>query len=292
MDSKIKQILGNLVVQEFEGMENLQSDSKGTQENINLYGLSQFVTSVMNEENLNERFLAELFATYDSKKQVARISGRVLNVNKDALAAALNFPHIDVDDVVDEDEYKRFLHLFVCTFMYVNPGVMVGSTLQKIHDALVMCGHPELFDFARFMWALVESEILQGDKIKECYYGRHMQCLIRSQHPDLFANPGVAHMDDDDDDDDDDDEEEEEEEVDDDDDDDDDEDEDEDDDDDDDDDDEEEEEEVIYVDDDDDYDDVYKYDVFDDIFYDDDDDEDDANDADEKKTKQPEESQV
>ena len=46
----------------------LQLGSEEIQEKLNLYGSSQFIQTMLNEEDVNERFLAELIATYTIQK--------------------------------------------------------------------------------------------------------------------------------------------------------------------------------------------------------------------------------
>ncbi|KAE9456078.1 hypothetical protein C3L33_12028, partial [Rhododendron williamsianum] len=47
-------------------------------------------------------------------------------------------------------------------------------------------GHPEKVDWAGLIWFMVEKELNQGNKLKECYYASHLQHLIRSQREELF----------------------------------------------------------------------------------------------------------
>ncbi|GKD40244.1 hypothetical protein Tco_1260451, partial [Tanacetum coccineum] len=95
--------------------------------------------------------LVELVSNYNPEKKNSFVSGSSIDVSKKHLAKALKLPLAKKPEI---------------------------SFIEVYSD--------ERWAFGENGCSSVEKELTQGEKLVDCYYASHLQCLIKSQYPYLF----------------------------------------------------------------------------------------------------------
>ncbi|KAK9065282.1 hypothetical protein SSX86_016665 [Deinandra increscens subsp. villosa] len=147
------------------------------------------------DRSIRTDLLVQLIVNYDPKKRCSYVNDKRIKVNRADLVRALKLPgskqdkrshRVDLDSEVFSDEAIGFIEDFVFNWMllheesWVMPAEIVNWT-RCIRD-----GHPEKLDPGSLIWYKVEKELIQGEKLVDCYYASHLQCLIRSQQSEFF----------------------------------------------------------------------------------------------------------
>ncbi|KAK1412348.1 hypothetical protein QVD17_33525 [Tagetes erecta] len=152
-------------------------------------GLFEF-SKIEFDRSIRTDLIVQLIVNYDSKKRSSYVNGKRIYVNRADLARALKLDckvdEVDLGCDVYTDEEIGFIEDFVFNWLllheeaWVMPKVIVNWT-RCIRD-----GHPEKLDSASLVWYKVEKELRQKVKLVDSYYASHLQCLIRSQHGEVF----------------------------------------------------------------------------------------------------------
>ncbi|KAK3043340.1 hypothetical protein RJ639_002642 [Escallonia herrerae] len=154
-------------------------------------GLWDFVHIEFNR-TVRVDLIAQLVASYDQKSRCSYVNDFRINVNRADLARALKLPPVkkekgsamegvDLDWEPFSDESTAFLEDFVSNWVLLHedtwmmPGEVMNWTLA------VKDGHPEKVDWSSLFWIMVEKELMQGEKLGDCYYASHLQYLIKFQ---------------------------------------------------------------------------------------------------------------
>ncbi|CAH9116686.1 unnamed protein product [Cuscuta europaea] len=155
-------------------------------------GLWQFVNVEFNQK-VDVDLIAQLVATYDPKLRRGIVNGLTIRVSRVDFARAFGLPlrikkkkKKGVRNETLSDEVIGFIEDFLSIWMVLcdDTCLLPNTVLRCIR--LVKDGKPEMVDWASLLWYMVEKELAQGDKLEDCYYAVHLQCVIKSQHREAF----------------------------------------------------------------------------------------------------------
>ncbi|WVZ79926.1 LOW QUALITY PROTEIN: hypothetical protein U9M48_027448 [Paspalum notatum var. saurae] len=161
-------------------------------------GLLDFALLDLHSAAPRSDLLAPLIAYYDSGNKRSFIGGVRVSVSRHDLTRALSLPSKPVAGAAAPAD--------------VDPAAVVAAVMQLLHDHVLLPfqgdeddisilpqevaaaqeavreGNAHRVDWAGLIWGLVEKEILELPKRDDgvCYYGPHLQRLIRFQKPHLF----------------------------------------------------------------------------------------------------------
>ncbi|XP_058208613.1 uncharacterized protein LOC131321723 [Rhododendron vialii] len=160
-------------------------------------GLWDFVHIEFDRE-VRVDLIAQLIANYESRSSY--VNGLRVAVNRADLGRAFKLPvkkekgggsvsseAVDLDsEAVVTEESIGFVEDFVSNWLLLHEDTWILPNEVVNWTKAVKDGHPEKVDWAGLIWFMVEKELNQGNKLKECYYASHLQHLIRSQREELF----------------------------------------------------------------------------------------------------------
>ncbi|CAH9099207.1 unnamed protein product [Cuscuta epithymum] len=158
-------------------------------------GLWQYVNVDFNQK-VDVDLIAQLVATYDPKLKRGFVNGLTIRVSKVEFARAFGLPLRNtknrkkkgVRNGTLSDEVLGFIEDFLSIWMVLcDDTCLLPNTVLKCIK-LIKDGKPEMVDWASLLWCMVEKELALGDKLEDCYYAVHLQCLIKSQHQEAFVN--------------------------------------------------------------------------------------------------------
>jgi hypothetical protein len=160
-------------------------------------GLWDFV-HIEFDKNLRADLLAQLIANYSPQKRCSYVNSARVNVNRADLARALKLPLPAKKNVVLLDEESEaevggsvaesvgFVEDFVSNWVLLHEDTWMMPNEVLNWTKVIKEGHFEKVDWASLIWFMVEKELVQAQKLTNCYYASHLQYLIRWKHDQLL----------------------------------------------------------------------------------------------------------
>ncbi|KAG9446135.1 hypothetical protein H6P81_012263 [Aristolochia fimbriata] len=148
---------------------------------------------------LRSDLLVHLIANYRQNTRCSVVKDMRIKVSRPDLARALRLPLkkdranlLELQDSELEpfsDESLAVVENFISNYMLLHEEdtwMMPDDIMRWVK--LVNDGQPHKVDFAALMWSMVEKELLQLPQTTDifCYYASHLQCLLKSQRPELL----------------------------------------------------------------------------------------------------------
>ncbi|KAM7275222.1 hypothetical protein ACFE04_017088 [Oxalis oulophora] len=172
-------------------------------------GLWEFAHMEFDKE-VRTDLVAQLIASFSPKEKWSCVNGIRVKVSRADLARALHLPVKNVakggkEEVVvveeensgdgdgDDVEAKRFMEDFMSTYVLLHDDTWMMATEVMHCTNFVREGKFEKVDWAGFMWLMIERELKESYRgVETSYYASHMQCLIKFQKAQLFADEARA----------------------------------------------------------------------------------------------------
>lgn len=149
------------------------------------------------DRNIRADLIAQLIATYGVKSRASYVKDTRIQVNRADLARAFKLPfkkekgnagsvEVDSDWETLSDESIGFVVEFVSDWVLLHEDMWLMPNEVMEWLKVIKEGHPEKVDWAGLFWFMVEKELKQGDKLRDCYYASHLQHLIKYQRGEEF----------------------------------------------------------------------------------------------------------
>ncbi|RAL37461.1 hypothetical protein DM860_000155 [Cuscuta australis] len=137
-------------------------------------------------QNIRADLIVQLVAGYDPRLRCSYVNGFRIGVNRADLGRALEL-HVkkekgnDLDAEPFSDESIEFIENFVLNWVLLHEDTWIMPDEVVRCMRLIKNKHPEKVDWPGLFWFMVEKELWCWEKLEDCYYASHLQCLIRSQ---------------------------------------------------------------------------------------------------------------
>ncbi|CAI9089273.1 OLC1v1023820C1 [Oldenlandia corymbosa var. corymbosa] len=146
------------------------------------------------DRSLRVDLIAKLIANYDPKGRCSYVNDLRINVNRSDLGRALRLPvkkekGVDLVDLEFEtlsDESIGFIESFVSNWILLHEDTWMMPNEVLNWTKAIKDGHPGKVDWPGLIWFMVEKELMKGERLVDCYYASHFQCLIKSQRAELM----------------------------------------------------------------------------------------------------------
>lgn len=197
IDKKLSTLLGSLNPIPFVPSKIL--DFSKHEKLMKQLGLWEFV-HIEFDQNIRVDLIAQLVASYDPKLRCSYVNERRIQVNRADLGRALKLhvkkekgganvlEGVDIDGGESlSDESVAFIEDFVSNWVLLHEDAWIMPSEVLNWTKFIKDKHPEKVDWAGLFWFMVEKELIRGEKLEDCYYAAHLQCLIKSQREVLFS---------------------------------------------------------------------------------------------------------
>ncbi|XP_019193131.1 PREDICTED: uncharacterized protein LOC109187401 [Ipomoea nil] len=196
IDKKLSTLLGSLNPIPFVPSKVL--DFSKHEKLMKQLGLWEFV-HIEFDQNIRVDLIAQLVASYDPKLRCSYVNERRIQVNRADLGRALKLhvkkekgggnvlEGVDLDGESLPDESVAFIEDFVSNWVLLHEDAWIMPSEVLNWTKFIKDKHPEKVDWAGLFWFMVEKELIRGEKLEDCYYAAHLQCLIKSQREVLFS---------------------------------------------------------------------------------------------------------
>nr|GMC70411.1 probable serine/threonine-protein kinase kinX isoform X1 [Ipomoea batatas] len=196
IDKKLSTLLGSLNPIPFVPSKIL--DFSKHEKLMKQLGLWEFV-HIEFDQNIRVDLVAQLVASYDPRLRCSYVNERRIQVSRADLGRALKLhvkkekgganllEGVDLDGESLPDESVAIIEDFVSNWVLLHEDAWIMPSEVLNWTKFIKDKHPEKVDWAGLFWFMVEKELIRGEKLEDCYYAAHLQCLIKSQREVLFS---------------------------------------------------------------------------------------------------------